>query len=101
MGEGRMAWDTLESISLDFWDEYGVHRRKQIKRVVLERRHGWALVCFLYEDCKGKPHELKCTRRVALHKYRYFGGGWRQHSAINLKLQALTAAAAFATSTED
>ncbi len=93
MGEGREAFDSLAAITVDFIDAKGHQVRRQIDTAVLERSDSWALLYFLFEERKGKADAIKWIRRVALHKYRLYGGGWRKHSAINLTPLSLAGAA--------
>lgn len=91
MGEPRFAWDSLDEISVDFEDHSGHPVCRQLGRVVLERAPSYALVMFLFEKRRGQ----EWVRRVALHRYRKLGGGWRKHSAVAMAPGSVELAAAF------
>ena len=94
MAEPPYAWDSLDQITVDFFDPKAPHRQlcRQLSRTVVERGNAWAVLLFVFERVQGQGQ--KWRRRVALHRYRRIGGGWRRHSAITMAPETLKLAAA-------
>lgn len=81
MAEAREYFETVEEITLGYTDAQGIETLRQVGKSVLEKRGNWALVLF---DTQWRHKDGSYRPKLALHRYRKSGGGWRRHSSVTL-----------------
>lgn len=73
--------EALDELTFDYEDD-GVLVRKQLDRVVLSHKGGWATVMFLYQE--RDPQGAYRAPKAALVRFQKVRDAYRKHSMLTL-----------------